>query len=468
VGIALKRRQRQQRSVSNGAHDVGVLCQPCSPSNTQTLEGEVQGVKCLGKKLFFVTIAVVKDGACSKFVELRFEHPFAVLNGSNSTCVPNLKTLAKSLKPNVLTTVSIKVEVKPQPPAAGAAAANAASTGYRGRERVSVSALLERSVTLQLADGEDGADTCTHDKEVKDNRHRVFADWVVQTFGVNQLQTGTGVVDVAGGKGEICRELCTQHAVSCTLVEPALRKTADFGWAADLQADGPHPHPDGGGGGCSFRHLQSCFGAELLAGAHGGRLRDCSLVLGMHPDQPTEAIVDFALQAGRPFAVVPCCVFPSLFTGRALRSGQGVKTYLGFVRYLLEKDPHIMQARLPFEGRNRVLFCRGAGPAPAPAPAAAAAVAVAAEAEAGAGAGAGAGEGTGEGEGTGSWTESERQGHLQGGGGGVGEAAARPWSSGGEEWQRRKDRARQRKRDAEAVASESRDQGAPASSGGGA
>ena len=37
-------------------------------------------------------------------------------------------------------------------------------------------------------------------------------------------------------------------------------------------------------------------------------LRDCSIVVGMHPDHPTESIVDFALATGKPFAVVPCCV----------------------------------------------------------------------------------------------------------------------------------------------------------------
>ena len=33
-------------------------------------------------------------------------------------------------------------------------------------------------------------------------------------------------------------------------------------------------------------------------------------VVGLHPDEATEAIVDCALAHGKPFAVVPCCVFP--------------------------------------------------------------------------------------------------------------------------------------------------------------
>ena len=33
------------------------------------------------------------------------------------------------------------------------------------------------------------------------------------------------------------------------------------------------------------------------------------VIIGMHPDQATESIVDMALKYRKPFAVVPCCVF---------------------------------------------------------------------------------------------------------------------------------------------------------------
>ena len=60
-----------------------------------------------------------------------------------------------------------------------------------------------------------------------------------------------------------------------------------------------------------------------------------------------EAIIDEALAARRPFAVVPCCVYPSLFPARRLRAGgQGVVRYDSFVRYLREKDARIRAARL--------------------------------------------------------------------------------------------------------------------------
>ena len=33
------------------------------------------------------------------------------------------------------------------------------------------------------------------------------------------------------------------------------------------------------------------------------------MLIGMHPDQATETIIDMGLKYQKPFAVVPCCVF---------------------------------------------------------------------------------------------------------------------------------------------------------------
>ena len=52
-------------------------------------------------------------------------------------------------------------------------------------------------------------------------------------------------------------------------------------------------------------------------------LQGCSAVVGMHPDAATESIVDFALAAGKPVAVVPCCRESS----RERRVGDGVRRH---------------------------------------------------------------------------------------------------------------------------------------------
>ena len=85
---------------------------------------------------------------------------------------------------------------------------------------------------------------------------------------------------------------------------------------------------------------------------------------GLHPDGATEAIVDCALQLRKPFAIVPCCVFPDHFRDRRLKGGEEgaattgrrVRSYDEFIEYLQAKDPRIRLDRLPFQGRNIVLY----------------------------------------------------------------------------------------------------------------
>ena len=107
----------------------------------------------------------------------------------------------------------------------------------------------------------------------------------------------------------------------------------------------------GGGGGCPAQ--LKTLGSVPTTVEAWRVLRGCSCIVGMHPDGATEAIVDFALARGLPFAVVPCCVFAVDFRAR----GRGVSSTAAFVRYLAAKAPgRISVATLPFEGRNQVGF----------------------------------------------------------------------------------------------------------------
>ncbi|KAF4651733.1 hypothetical protein FOL47_000214 [Perkinsus chesapeaki] len=85
-------------------------------------------------------------------------------------------------------------------------------------------------------------------------------------------------------------------------------------------------------------------------------LADASIVVGLHSDQATERIVDFALEAGKPFAVVPCCVYQKCFPDRKLSDGRLVNTYDEFIEYLCSKDPRIQTQQLGFDGRNVAVF----------------------------------------------------------------------------------------------------------------
>ena len=83
---------------------------------------------------------------------------------------------------------------------------------------------------------------------------------------------------------------------------------------------------------------------------------ECSAIVGLHPDEATEGIVDLALRHQKPFAIVPCCVLENLFGSRRRKSGRRVKKLGAFIEYLREKDWRIQTAELDFPGRNEVLF----------------------------------------------------------------------------------------------------------------
>ena len=83
---------------------------------------------------------------------------------------------------------------------------------------------------------------------------------------------------------------------------------------------------------------------------------DIKLVVGLHPDEATEPLVDCAIQFSLNFAVIPCCVFSQDFPQRRLRCGQEPTSYDNFCDYLTEKHPEIRSQLLPFIGRNKVLY----------------------------------------------------------------------------------------------------------------
>ena len=183
----------------------------------------------------------------------------------------------------------------------------------------------------------------------KEERAGVFADWLIHTFGLTNLCNGSGIIDIAGGRGNLSAELLERYSrikievqeqedqeqkqksqqLRVTLVEPELRK--------DIPA--PLLNNDNATIVCNSFD-------EKFANDHLNLLENASLLVGLHPDQATEAIVDVALSLGIPFAVVPCCVFPKLFPQRRLTSGQRVKNCGGSLRYLRAKHVDIETALL--------------------------------------------------------------------------------------------------------------------------
>ena len=177
---------------------------------------------------------------------------------------------------------------------------------------------------------------------LKTERHRIFAHWLVERYGRERLSSGSGVLDVAGGNGEISRTL---HGlgVPSTLVDPNPRCGEDAPFRVLAY------HLDGDGS--SFIDREDGVGDIV---------RNCSMICGLHPDQATEPIVKLALRLKVPFAILPCCVMPKLFPDRKQkRHGDPVRSYSAFCQFLLDMAPTGSQFtvhHLDFIGRNKVIY----------------------------------------------------------------------------------------------------------------
>ncbi len=303
----------------------------------------------------------------------------------------------------------------------------------RARERSRAAMRAERSEDDPHGDG---------NKESKAVSDRLFAEWCVKTFDLNQRNL---VADIAGGSGTLSFEFHVTHGIGAMLVEPRcvslsprqratwnnLRRrgarpdsasTARASWlrseiwvacaeeqreermrmhtkrliaytdagseedAEDVEASAPPTDPaelakppkdvfpsqvpavvrhaaklhakndDDEAYVAPFTHVRDyMWGRESGVGDF---LADAqpSLLVGMHSDQATEAIIDVALSLNVPFAVVPCCVHASTFPNRRAPDGSKVVSYQQFIDYLLAKHPSIQKTFLPFKGRNQVIY----------------------------------------------------------------------------------------------------------------
>ena len=196
------------------------------------------------------------------------------------------------------------------------------------------------------------------DKKAKALRAKIFASWLVETFGSELLSQKCGVLDIAGGKGQLSVELAVLGQVQCTIIDPLIRgKYKDDQKECQIQriaskqlkriqkANAPIP-----------KHVAKPFSLEDNYSIQIAT--DSSCLVGLHPDECTEAILDAALKCNKPFAIVPCCVFPGFFPLRKLRNEKAVRTHHDFMEYLLEKDPRLKRDTLMFRGKNQVIYCK--------------------------------------------------------------------------------------------------------------
>ena len=170
-------------------------------------------------------------------------------------------------------------------------------------------------------------------------RAKIFSRWLQEKMNISSTDK---VLDIAGGKGLLSMELARSVRSQCTVIDPLIRKKPNMKHLQMLQAPLPEFVTD------SFFNNEETVASEMVSSS--------TVLVGLHPDECTEDILDVALKCNKSVAIVPCCVFPRLFPDRKLGNGRSVVSYHDFLSFLLEKDARLRQAELAIDGKNQVIY----------------------------------------------------------------------------------------------------------------
>mmetsp|Transcript_115248 Transcript_115248/g.223989 ORF Transcript_115248/g.223989 Transcript_115248/m.223989 type:complete len:515 (+) Transcript_115248:45-1589(+) len=211
-------------------------------------------------------------------------------------------------------------------------------------------------------------------------RAAVLAEWLCSVYGLDDLRQH-GVLEIAGGRGDLAFELSVKRRIPCTVVDPRCPGNTEglevgpwIGWQLSkpqrLWLEATLPGTNGFDAcqayveSCPLRQCCACAPADLVAADEKDRLfwakvaGDCRVVVGLHPDQATGSVLELARVFGRPFAVVPCCTFADDFPNRRLKDGRPVRTYEELVEWLRAYCPATDVDFLSFHGKNLVVYSR--------------------------------------------------------------------------------------------------------------
>jgi len=225
---------------------------------------------------------------------------------------------------------------------------------------------------------------------------------------INTTNQQWHILDVAGGKGEVSARLVMCHRHHVIMIDPRPANIVDCfervvlpkipnKWQRRLE-DQRSTDPDFIKNivQSRFQQVITTFDEDKFDNNKTDEIslelrravENSTLILGLHADGATEAIVDVALKFNKPFVVVPCCVFPNFFKSRTIlvectddndkdddngknknnNNNNGtahkmksipVRTHDQFCLYLLRKDPRFVMEQLPFEGRNIAIWWDG-------------------------------------------------------------------------------------------------------------
>lgn len=210
---------------------------------------------------------------------------------------------------------------------------------------------------VNVRDNDIDNDAAHGSAQVRGQRVKIFAKWLVETIpslrttpqSQSQCTKPPRILDVAGGKGNLSCELA-KSGIVCTVIDPLVRSKRNMKRLVNNRRKDSHATTASIPSFIHARFEQDQATEELLAN------NAYTCLVGFHPDECTEDILDMALRHNKVFAIVPCCVFPSFFPLRKLENGTMVQSYQHFIEYLLQKDSRLQRATLPFEGKNQVIY----------------------------------------------------------------------------------------------------------------
>jgi hypothetical protein len=181
------------------------------------------------------------------------------------------------------------------------------------------------------------------DKKCKSKRNQEFVDFLVNKFGLEYLKTGL-VLDIAGGKGFVSYNFQYLYNIESIVVDPR-GVTLPKKYKKRLDEKN-----------LFIKEVRNIFDEDNIPSKE--IMNKCKLIVGMHPDEATVSIVKVALKYNINFAIVPCCVFPTIFKDRFLNSGQFVVDYTHLISYIEEIcfPKKVNTHFLKIEGRNKVLY----------------------------------------------------------------------------------------------------------------
>lgn len=176
--------------------------------------------------------------------------------------------------------------------------------------------------------------------------------WLIAQFGIDKLRT-EGVIDIGGGRGELCARLAHCHEIPCLLIDEchlsldAVQHILKTRVAPKLPRVYREKIVAADRSARIDRLVRICHGTF----PSGVELPAEGILIGLHADGATEAIVDVALHQHMSFAVVPCCVLRHLFMPT-----QPPNAHAELCDHLQAKAADIKRHVFDFPGRNVCLY----------------------------------------------------------------------------------------------------------------